>query len=261
VRRPEYLVRLAVRALLLAGLSFPQAGLAQAATFTVDPTQLFLSAKATSALLSLRNESKEPLRFQLSLSAWDQRTNGEMALTPTRDIIFFPQLLTLAPGEERKVRVGLAPSVTAGDAERTYRLFVEELPASQAGPQPSGVKVLTRMGIPIFLQPPSAAAKPSIGDLAVKAGRFGFVVHNLGNAHFVPDSIRVEGLAADGGVIFAQLVSGWYVLAGGSRTFDVEVPKVDCARVTAITVAMRVGESTVPARLATPAGACGSTTP
>jgi fimbrial chaperone protein len=97
-----------------------------------------------------------------------------------------------------------------------------------------------------------------VQDLSMKAGRLGFALKNGGNAHFVPDSIKVEGRSGDDHVVFSQPVNGWYVLAGGSRVFDVEIPKAECARVTAITVVMQVGTSTIPQRLHTPGGACGS---
>jgi len=61
----------------------PQAGAAAAATFTVDPTQIFLSGRSGSVLLTLRNESNETLQFQLSVFAWTQSPSGEMQLEPT----------------------------------------------------------------------------------------------------------------------------------------------------------------------------------
>jgi hypothetical protein len=46
---------------------------ASAATFTVNPTQIFLSSKATTSLLTLRNDSEETLRFQLTAFAGAER--------------------------------------------------------------------------------------------------------------------------------------------------------------------------------------------
>jgi fimbrial chaperone protein len=90
------------------------------------------------------------LQFQLSVFAWAQSPSGEMQLEPTEDIVFFPTLLTLKPNETRRVRVGSA--TTQEVREKTYRIFVEELPpaGTVAG---SGVRVLTKMGIPIFVRP------------------------------------------------------------------------------------------------------------
>lgn len=231
-------------------------GPADCSTFTVSPTQVHLSAKVTSALITLRNESQEPLRFQLSIRAWAQQADGEMALTPTQEVLFFPQLLTLASSEERKVRVGLAPGVKAGAIERTYRVFVEELPPSEAQQPTQGVRVLTKMGIPIFVRPATPAPRPALDGLIVSGGRARFVVTNAGNAHYVPDSIRIEGIAADGSAVFSQDVKGWYILAGASRRFDVDLPRRDCQSVTSVRVTMQVGASGVNAHLETPSGAC-----
>ena len=120
---------LAASALTVAWLwGGPQAGAAAAATFTVDPTQIFLSGRTGSVLLTLRNESTETLQFQLSVFAWAQSPSGEMQLEPTEDIVFFPTLLTLKPKETRRVRVGSATPQEV--REKTYRIFVEELPRS-----------------------------------------------------------------------------------------------------------------------------------
>lgn len=241
---------------LLAGLAICQAGRAGAATFTVNPTQVYLSAKATSVLLSLKNESSESLRFQLTLRSWDQKTTGEMSLAPTTDLVFFPQLLTLGPGEERKVRVGLRPGVTADATERTYRLFVEELPPSQSESPANGVRVLTKMGIPIFLQPATPAEKAFLEDVSAAKGRAAFVIRNGGNVHFVPEAVHVEGLSADGRTVFSLPVNAWYVLAGGLRRFDVDLPKEGCDQATAVVVTVRVGEAVLTQRIETPAGPC-----
>src|SRR5580765_6954876 len=93
---------------------------ADAASFSVNPTQLVLSNKTASALLTLRNDSDETLRFQLSVFAWDQNTDGKLKLDQTDDIVFFPPLLTLAPRESRNIRV--AAVTPLGIAEKTYRI-------------------------------------------------------------------------------------------------------------------------------------------
>lgn len=240
---------------LLAGLVLCQAGQLRAATFSVNPTQVYLSAKVTTALVSLRNESGETLRFQLTLYAWDQAPNGEMKLAPTDDIVFFPRLLTLAPKEERRVRVGT--SRTPGAIEQSYRLFVEELPSSQAEATPGAVRVLTKMSIPIFLQPATPAPAPLLENVAVRAGRAAFAIRNAGTGHFVPDAITIEGVAADGHLVFSLPVNGWYVLAGGHRQYDIDLPRTGCAEVASVAVSVRVGQSAFTRRIQTaPGGPC-----
>src|SRR4029077_15634724 len=115
-----------------------------AATFRVSPVRLALTAPSTSGLLTLSNDSSETLRFQLTAFGWGEAPGGEMELAPTEEIILFPRLLTLEAGQERKTRVGDGAAFAA--SEKTYRVFVEEIPSSDRPNDPgSGVRVLTRM--------------------------------------------------------------------------------------------------------------------
>jgi fimbrial chaperone protein len=230
----------------------PQAGAAAAATFTVDPTQILLTGRSGSVLLTLRNESTETLQFQLSVFAWAQSPSGEMQLEPTEDIVFFPTLLTLKPNETRRVRVGSA--TTQEVREKTYRIFVEELPpaATVAG---SGVRVLTKMGIPIFLRPVKEVATASLTDVRQQDGRLKFTLSNEGTVHFVPRNIKVRGLAGSA-TAFERALEGWYLLAGGRRDFETALPKDGCAQVTSIVVDVQFESGQVQERLQTPSGAC-----
>ena len=243
-----------VRALALATIVLhATAGTLAAATFTVNPIQVFLSRRAASALVTLRNESVETLRFELTVFAWSQSPSGEMALEPTRDIVLFPSLLTLKPSEERRVRVG---HVTApGAREKTYRIFVKELPPI-AGASSGGVRVLTTMGIPVFVRPDKEVATASLEALRQRNGRLEFALSNTGTVHFVPRQIRVRGLAG-ASQVFEQAVEGWYVLASGRRDFSVPLPAGSCNRLSALLVHVEFGSVSLEESLHTPGGACG----
>ena len=226
------------------------ASLASAATFTVDPTQIFLRNRTGSVLLTLHNQSADSLSFQLSVFAWTQSSTGEMQLQPTQDIVFFPPLLTLKPSETRRVRVGTATTFDA--KEKSYRIFVEELPPTGA---PKGVRVLTKMGIPIFLRPVKEVATASLTDLRQQNGQLKFTLSNEGTVHFVPRNIKVRGLAGSK-TAFERELEGWYLLAGGRRDFETALPKDACAQVTSIIVDVQFESNQVQERLQTPTGAC-----
>lgn len=230
-------------------------GQARAADFTVNPIQIFLSGQTRSAILTVRNTSSEPLRFQLNAFGWAQDEAGQMQLTPTSEIIFFPRLLTLAPDEQRIVRVGT--SAPAGPVERTYRIFVEELPppVRQADP-PGQVRVLARMGIPIFLEARAGRAELRLGLPALQAGRVVFELRNVGTKHAVPEEIRVRGLGAAGESLWERHQDGWYVLAGERRVYEMQVERADCARTSTIAVEVKIGEQTLTERLDVTAPAC-----
>jgi fimbrial chaperone protein len=230
----------------------PQAGAASAATFTVDPTQIFLSGRTGSVLLTLRNESNEMLQFQLSVFAWTQSPSGRMELTPTEDIVFFPTLLTLKPKEMRRVRVASATPQEV--REKTYRIFVEELPPVDKEPG-AGVRVLTKMGIPIFVRPAKEVATATLNDLRQQDGTLRFTLTNAGTVHVVPQTIKVRGLTGSK-TAFDRELDGWYVLAGGRREFDLAFPKDACAQVTSIIVDVQFASGKLQERLQTPAGVC-----
>lgn len=243
---------------LLLGLAFGSIDKSWAAAFQVSPTQVFLSAKSPSALLALRNESGGTLRFQLSLFKWDQNPKGELLLSPTEDIVFFPLLVTLAPGEERKIRVGATAPATA--SEKTYRIFVEEIPSLAKKPDGSEeggqVQLLTRMGIPIFLQPDQRVARGGVQDTAVGGGLLSFAVHNAGNVHFVVEKVTVKGYGIRGEELFERELSGWYILAGGLRAYELELPKKSCAQAKALEVNVQAGRQSFKDRIEFASGGC-----
>jgi len=228
----------------------PRGPLAWAATFTVDPTQIFLFNRTGSVLLTLHNESTETLSFQLSVFAWAQSNTGEMQLQPTQDIVFYPPLLTLKPSETRRVRVGTATNFDA--REKTYRLFVEELPPTET---PKGVRVLTKMGIPIFMRPAKEVATASLTDVRQQDGMLKFTLGNIGTVHVVPRSVKVRGFAGTA-TAFEKDLDSWYVLAGGRRDFEMALPKSGCTHVTSIAVDVQFESGQVQEQLLTPSGAC-----
>ena len=228
---------------------------ARAADFTVNPIQIFLAGQTKSAILTVQNTSGEPLRFQLNAFTWAQDPAGQMQLTPTSEIIFFPRLLTLAPGEQRIVRVGT--SVAAGPVERTYRIFVEELPPSAQQAVPAGqVRVLARMGIPIFVEAKAGRAELRLGPPALQPGRLVFELRNGGTKHAIPQVIRVRGQGAAGETLWEGEQEGWYILAGDRRVYEMPFPREECARTKTVAVEVKVGEQTLTERLDIAAAAC-----
>lgn len=220
-------------AISILGLLTWAAGDVAAAAFTVTPVRVLLGRGANSALLTVRNDSTEPIRFQITLKAWNQAPNGEMELSDTNDLVFFPTLMEVKPSEQKNVRIGSsfkAPVTT----ERSYRIFFEELPApqvvkpeeKQTGAQ---VKVLTKMGVPIFIQPANPVIKGEIGGLSQSGRNVQFDVKNVGNSFFSVMGTSVTGIAKDGSTTFEKKQDGWYVLAGGLRHFRFEIPAEKCS--------------------------------
>ena len=222
-----------------------QAGRMSASAFRVTPVRVELSQKTASTLLTLTNESDTDLRFQISAFAWSQDAAGGMKLDTTQDITFFPALLTLKPGEERKVRVGTKTFAT--DVEKSYRLFFEELPPLNVASTPqegAQVRILTKMGVPIFLTPAQSKPEARVDAAKVSGGNVTFDVRNSGNVHFAVQSVRVTGLGSDGAKVFERQVDGWYVLPGTPRTYEVEIPTDVCSKVRNIEIEAQTDLST-----------------
>lgn len=252
-RVPTRRYRPAALAALFLAFPFPAA----AASFTVTPIQLFLGPGATSALLTVENKSAETVRFQVSANAWNQGSRGEIELAPTEDVVFFPTLLAIEPGKQRKIRVGV--SKPAEGVERTYRIFVEELPSAEksavAGNR-SEVKVLTRMGIPIFVRPARISRGGSVESPLLQGGELKFRVRNTGNVAFTLLSVRISGTAEGGATSLEKQAEGWYVLAGGVREYEIPLPPADCARTRTLAIEAKTEQETFRASLGVVAESC-----
>jgi fimbrial chaperone protein len=243
-----------VRALALAFL-FSTA--AAAAGLDVSPVQIELTRETSKALLSLRNGGEDTVRYQVSVFAWDEDPVAGMKLTKTDDIVFFPQAFSLKPGESRNVRVGAAGGF--GAVEKTYRVFVEELPPAEKSAQPlSTVRVLTRIGVPVFLEPARALNDAKLGAVQIGQGKISAELRNDGNVRERVLSVEAQGLDASGKPLFEKQVQGWYVLAGGRKPYQIELPKDSCARVRKVLLTVRTQREQVLTTSADmPPGACG----
>ncbi|MES1176163.1 MAG: fimbria/pilus periplasmic chaperone [Myxococcales bacterium] len=233
-------------------LTLGTAMVAQATAVAIDPTRVHLSGKAHSQSLALHNSGTEKARFQVSAFSWQQSPTGEMQLTPTEDILFFPSLLEMAPGETRKVRV--ATNVPVETIEKSYRLFVDELPPPNANTS-GAVRVLTRLGIPVFVQPNSPQSRPAL-SAEVRGGRLLVTLENRGNSYLYAQSVRVVGRDASGKVRLEQDLPAWYVLAHGRRAYDVALDAAVCASLAELSVSSKTERGNVRADKTVPAGAC-----
>lgn len=236
-------------------MALGQAGLAAGATFFVSPTRVVLTARAATALVTVRNDGDVPLRFQVGVYVWNQGAQGQILLAPTDDLIVFPLMMTLGPKQERSVRVGAVTPF--GAVEKSYRLIVEELPPVERPGESAGVRVLTRMGVPVFLQPAAPKASASLTDVALGPDGLTFSLRNTGNVFFVPDAVTVTALDGLGNVVLEQTLEAWYVLAAGVRAFVVAVPRPLCEQVRSFAISVEVGKVSLKGRLETPASACG----
>jgi len=223
-----HLVPIAIAALLLAPHS------ASAANFTVSPTEVNLSTSATSALVTLRNASNLPLRFEVTLVSWSEDERGKMVLTSSADVTFFPKLVELAAGTSRNIRIGINAG-TAREVEQSFRLFIEELP-DQSAPAGNAVALRTKVGIPVFVRPAKPTRTAVIETVSVENGKVLARVRNTGNLHISVETISVKGTGGSGAPTFTKEGPGWYVLPGATRVFEVPMTATECRSTTAVAV-------------------------
>jgi fimbrial chaperone protein len=217
--------------------------------FNITPTRLFIPRGQTSASLVLRNEGAEPLRFQISAFGWSNDEEGHLQLHPTRDVVFFPVLFGVDPGQTRRVRV--AVTERAVERELSYRLFVEQLP-SRADARPAGVQMLMRASIPLFVQPPQLIARATIDRVEVKGGQLSFVVHSVGTVHV---SIAKVVVTASSSPSYQSELPGWYLLSGESRTYRVALPATVCRDQATVRIAATFADNPTPLAVDQPVGA------
>jgi fimbrial chaperone protein len=232
---------------------------ANAATFSVDPILVSLQKSNSSTSVAITNQSAQRLRLQVTGYSWSQQPDGEMKLDPTSDLIFFPQLLTLDPGETRRVRVGV--TAPQGAVEKTFRLFMEELPSleSVVSGTRNGITIRMKVGIPVFIAP--AAAPVSAGEIRdpqMHDRALAFDVVNTGNTHFSVQRVHVTAKSSDGAPVFSRDLSGWYVLAGGTRHYSMELPKDQCSRIASIAIDVRAGSLNFAKSIDRPGRGCAS---
>lgn len=222
----------------LAGLFFACAA-AQAGEFAVSPIRLELGAVARSGVLLVKNEGKEKLSFQLQAFEWSQDSAGKDQYSETRDLIFFPKIMTVEPGEEGVVRVGTKAAVLP--TEKTYRLFIEELPGVAKAEQAPGVtlNVLIRFGAPVFVAPVNPVDSAEIVSLEMAKGMLAMSVRNTGNRHQIIQGIQLAGVDAQGNEVYALTLADRYLLAGATKSYTATVPADQCAKIVGLSIELK----------------------
>lgn len=181
----------------------------QAGGIGVSPMRLVFDHGRGFGQLTLTNVSQETLAVETQVMPWPADADQQSG----RDIVVNPPLATLAPGARVTLRVGLLRRPPA-DRERTYRLYVTELPTPMA-PGMQGIGVRLRMGIPIFV----AAQQPDRRPLSWQAQRDeqGWLLraHNPGNVH--QRVLELKAGAGEGQLVAA--VGSPYVLPAAVALF------------------------------------------
>ncbi len=222
-----------------------------AGNFSINPTSLELNASVKSGAFTVINSGDEKLNCQVEVKEWVQDANGKDVYNDTKEIIFFPKIMTVEPNEQRAIRIGI--TVPAGSREKTYRLFVQEIPTMKKdegeGTQPrqitAGLTIAFRYATPIFVVPAKPQLSASVERMELSKGIATALVKNTGNVHIRLLSLVFRGKSADGRELFSKEIAGWYILQGVSGRYETAVPKEVCSELATIEVTGRAENLTV----------------
>lgn len=196
--------------------------------FSISPVRIFFDSTNKVNILTIKNESEEELTLQLRTYAWKQDKEGKDIYSLTKDIIFFPKIVTIKTDEEKIIRLGT--KIPQEKQEKTYRLFIEEIP-TPTQVETTAVRIIMKVGVPIFISPLKVKAKGSIEKLELLKGKLYIAVKNEGNVHFIIRAVKVEGSNASGKEVFNTEIGGWYLHGGNSKGFTIEIPKESCLKI------------------------------
>lgn len=222
-----------------------------AGEYSVSPLRIDLDRDARSAVVTLANRGATPIDFQISVLEWTQDEGGQDRYAPTGDIVFFPKILSIGPGESRVVRVGM--QVPPATVERAFRLFIEPIPERSQEPPPPGASIAInlRFALPVFARPPKREAAAEFEGAVVRSGTLAFTLRNGGNVHLrLEEGVTVSGRDALGAEVFSGRVESRYVLAGMSRSLSLALPRDLCARIASLELTVRSDQLVSSQRLA-----------
>lgn len=231
--------------LALAGVFF-SIGTAYSGEWRVTPIRLDFDKGTKSGVITITNDSAEKVRLQIKSTEWIQDSEGKDKYTDTSDLVYFPKMMILDNKEEKVLRTGI--KTTEVEKEKTYRLFIEEIPEPGTA-EGSRVAIALRFGVPIFIKPQKEELKGEIEKLEMSNGVFKTVVKNPGNVHFMISSINIKGKNKAGDEIFAKELSGWYLLNGTSRPYTTQIPQDKCNDLERLDVEVKTKEFNINGKL------------
>ena len=214
---------------------------ALAADFQIQPTTLDLGGNVKSGAFSVINNGNEKIDLQVSVKEWSQDAGGRDNYEDTKDLVFFPKIMSVEPFGQRAIRIGV--KTPPSQMEKTYRLFVEEIPSPKKTPDVklernirAGITIAFRFSTPIFVKPVRPQENYVIEGVEMSKGTVRAIVKNTGNVHVKLRAVTFTGKAADGKELYSKEIAGWYILHGLSLPYEAAVPQELCGKLAAIDV-------------------------
>ncbi|MBI3609875.1 MAG: molecular chaperone [Nitrospirae bacterium] len=218
-----------------------------AGQFSVTPIMLIFEGDTKSGVVNISNEEDKTLQVQMKAFEWTQNETGQDQYTETSDILFFPKIMTIGKKDQRILRAGI--KAPPGAKEKTYRLFIEEIPEPKRDAKETQIQVAIRFGVPIFVKPIKEEIQGKIERVALGKDQIQTVVRNTGNAHFVIHSVTIKGWDRNGAETFSKELSGWYLLPNTVRTYTTPITEEVCRDTSRFDVEVKTNGFTLDDRL------------
>ena len=216
---------------------------ASGASFDIKPVRLELTKENQLEKLVISNFSDTDLPIQVRAYEWHQNEKGEDIYSETGDIIVFPQITTIESGKEGYVRLGT--KAFPGKTEKTYRVYIEEMPSASSEKQGANIRMYTKVGIPVFIRPLVPERKVEIQDISMQEGNLGIKVRNGGNTHFIVTGVYVQGFDEAGSVSFDREIGGWYLLSGNAKVYSTPIPQEICSGIRNFNIEVQTKDETL----------------
>ncbi len=158
---PQCICVALLSALLLIGLGRERA---QAQGIQVTPVVVEFEAGQMATTITVTNTGANTVAIQVRPFAWQQAGDSD-TLTPTNDLAVSPPIADVGAGVAQTFRIVSRKAV--GSVEAAYRLLLDQIPSSQAGP---GVQFALRLSLPVFVEPGGRVA-PSVEWRIASDGR------------------------------------------------------------------------------------------
>lgn len=186
---------------------------AQAGSLKVNPVMIELREVRPTTEIRIGNDGPVASRIQMRLYEWRQ-VDGREELAETRELLVNPPMFELSPGQTQMARLGFPGAAAASDAERSFRLMIEEVPSGVSAP--GQIRTLLRISVPVFLTPEGARPELDWRVEAVRPGAVELSIANRGRRHVRISHIALIGV--NGGKPVAQSDQLLYVLPGARKT-------------------------------------------
>jgi P pilus assembly chaperone PapD len=196
------------------------------ANVKITPVTITLGKNKKVEKVLVKNVGNEDVVMQVSAYKWEQTSEGKSIYKPAKGLVVLPKILNIKKGEEKIIRVGTL--IPPGVKERTFRIFIKELPlkisSGKKYQKKVGISVLLNFSLPVFIMPVKSKFEGKIESVKREKHLLKVKIHNTGNIHFLVRVVDVKGYDKQGHIVFERKIHGWYILPGASTTYNIDIP-------------------------------------